>query len=60
MSRSIIRETAPAAITRDIYLGADGKPDADKSATPRSASGVQHGGGIGAGAGEVWLQTEFH
>jgi gamma-glutamyltranspeptidase / glutathione hydrolase len=25
------RETAPAAITRDIYLGPDGKPDTDKS-----------------------------
>src|SRR6201991_3909199 len=25
------RETAPAAITQDVFLGADGKPDADKS-----------------------------
>ena len=25
------RETAPAAITRDIFLGPDGKPDPDKS-----------------------------
>jgi len=25
------RETAPSAATRDMYLGADGKPDADKS-----------------------------
>src|SRR2546429_2814324 len=25
------RETAPAAITRDIFLGPDGKPDTDKS-----------------------------
>jgi gamma-glutamyltranspeptidase / glutathione hydrolase len=34
------RETAPAAITRDIYLGADGKPDADKSRNSALGIGV--------------------
>ena len=32
------RETAPAAATRDMYLGADGKPDTENRAIPRSAS----------------------
>ena len=34
------RETAPAAITRDIYLGPDGKPDADKSRNSALGIGV--------------------
>src|SRR5438128_3012978 len=34
------RETAPAAITRDIFLGADGKPDADKSRNSALGIGV--------------------
>src|SRR5437899_12387667 len=33
------RETAPAAATRDMYLGADGKPDTDKSRN--SALGIR-------------------
>ena len=34
------RETAPAATTRDIFLGADGKPDADKSRNSALGIGV--------------------
>ncbi len=34
------RETAPSAITRDIFLGADGKPDADKSRNSALGIGV--------------------
>jgi gamma-glutamyltranspeptidase / glutathione hydrolase len=34
------RETAPAAITRDIFLNADGKPDADKSRNSALGIGV--------------------
>ncbi|WFU17020.1 gamma-glutamyltransferase [Bradyrhizobium sp. CB3481] len=34
------RETAPAAITTDIFLGADGKPDADKSRNSALGIGV--------------------
>ena len=34
------RETAPAAITRDIFLGADGKPDRTKSLDSALAIGV--------------------
>ncbi|MBX9646102.1 MAG: gamma-glutamyltransferase, partial [Xanthobacteraceae bacterium] len=34
------RETAPAATTRDIYLGADGKPDTDKSRNSAFGIGV--------------------
>jgi len=34
------RETAPNAITRDIFLGADGKPDADKSRNSALGIGV--------------------
>src|SRR3954470_15697050 len=34
------RETAPAAMTRDIYLGQDGKPDADKSRNSALGIGV--------------------
>ncbi|MEO8319889.1 MAG: gamma-glutamyltransferase [Bradyrhizobium sp.] len=34
------RETAPAAITRDIYLGPDGKPDTDKSRNSAFGIGV--------------------
>lgn len=34
------RETAPAATTPTIYLGADGKPDADKSRNSALAIGV--------------------
>jgi gamma-glutamyltranspeptidase / glutathione hydrolase len=34
------RETAPAAITRDIFLGADGKPDRAKSLDSALAIGV--------------------
>jgi gamma-glutamyltranspeptidase / glutathione hydrolase len=34
------RETAPAAITRDIFLGADGKPDGDKSRNSALGIGV--------------------
>jgi gamma-glutamyltranspeptidase / glutathione hydrolase len=34
------RETAPQAITRDIFLGADGKPDADKSRNSALGIGV--------------------
>ena len=34
------RETAPAAITRDIFLGPDGKPDADKSRNSALGIGV--------------------
>src|SRR6266404_6491034 len=34
------RETAPAAITRDIFLGADGKPDTDKSRNSALGIGV--------------------
>jgi gamma-glutamyltranspeptidase/glutathione hydrolase len=34
------RETAPAAATRDMYLGADGKPDADKSRNSALGIGV--------------------
>ena len=34
------RETAPAAITRDIYLGPDGKPDTDKSRNSALGIGV--------------------
>jgi gamma-glutamyltranspeptidase/glutathione hydrolase len=34
------RETAPSAATRDMYLGADGKPDADKSRNSALGIGV--------------------
>jgi gamma-glutamyltranspeptidase/glutathione hydrolase len=34
------RETAPGAITQDIFLGADGKPDADKSRNSALGIGV--------------------
>lgn len=34
------RETAPAAATRDMFLGADGKPDADKSRNSALGIGV--------------------
>ena len=34
------RETGPAGITRDIFLGADGKPDADKSRNSALGIGV--------------------
>ncbi len=34
------RETAPAAITRDIYLGPEGKPDPDKSRNSALGIGV--------------------
>ena len=34
------RETAPAAATRDMYLGADGKPDSDKSRNSALGIGV--------------------
>ncbi|MEH2564766.1 gamma-glutamyltransferase [Bradyrhizobium sp. AZCC 2289] len=34
------RETAPAATTSDIFLGADGKPDADKSRNSALGIGV--------------------
>ncbi|QPF84992.1 gamma-glutamyltransferase [Bradyrhizobium genosp. L] len=34
------RETAPQAATRDMYLGADGKPDPDKSRNSALAIGV--------------------
>lgn len=34
------RETAPQAATRDIFLGADGKPDPDKSRNSALAIGV--------------------
>ncbi len=34
------RETAPAATTRDIFLGADGKPDGEKSRNSALAIGV--------------------
>ena len=34
------RETAPAAMTRDIFLGADGKPDNDKSRNSALGIGV--------------------
>ncbi|MBR1196215.1 gamma-glutamyltransferase [Bradyrhizobium sp. AUGA SZCCT0240] len=34
------RETAPAAATRDMYLGADGKPDTDKSRNSALGIGV--------------------
>src|SRR6266481_3669785 len=34
------RETAPAAATRDMYLGADGKPDTDKSRNSALSIGV--------------------
>ena len=34
------RETAPQAATRDMYLGADGKPDADKSRNSALGIGV--------------------
>jgi gamma-glutamyltranspeptidase / glutathione hydrolase len=34
------RETAPAAITRDIFLGPDGKPDSDKSRNSALGIGV--------------------
>ena len=50
------RETAPAATTRDIFLGADGKPDTAKSRN--SALGIGVPGtvaGLGAGAGEIRL-----
>ena len=50
------RETAPAATTRDIFLGADGKPDTAKSRN--SALGIGVPGtvaGPGAGAGEIRL-----
>src|SRR4051794_24657887 len=34
------RETGPAAITRDIFLGPDGKPDSDKSRNSAFGMGV--------------------
>src|ERR1700751_1280776 len=34
------RETAPAAMTHDMFLGADGKPDADKSRNSALGIGV--------------------
>ena len=34
------RETAPAATTRDMFLGADGKPDSDKSRNSALGIGV--------------------
>ena len=34
------RETAPGAITKDIFLGADGKPDSDKSRNSALGIGV--------------------
>lgn len=34
------RETAPAAITQEVFLGADGKPDADKSRNSALGIGV--------------------
>jgi len=34
------RETAPGAITKDVFLGADGKPDADKSRNSALGIGV--------------------
>ena len=51
------RETAPSAATRDMYLGADGKPDTDKSRN--SALGIGVPGtvaGTGAGAGKIRLR----
>ena len=34
------RETAPAAMTQDVFLGSDGKPDADKSRNSALGIGV--------------------
>src|SRR6186997_813807 len=34
------RETAPGAITQDVFLGADGKPDSDKSRNSALGIGV--------------------
>src|SRR5258705_6651611 len=34
------RETAPGAITKDVFLGADGKPDTDKSRNSALGIGV--------------------
>jgi gamma-glutamyltranspeptidase/glutathione hydrolase len=34
------RETAPSAITQDVFLGADGKPDSDKSRNSALGIGV--------------------
>ena len=34
------RETAPSAMTRDVFLGADGKPDVDKSRNSAFGIGV--------------------
>ena len=39
-SRSIIAKTAPQATTRDIFLGADGKPDNAKSRDSALSIGV--------------------
>src|SRR3989440_6162539 len=38
------RETAPLAATRDMYLGADGKPDNDKSRNSALGIGVPRTG----------------
>ena len=50
------RETAPAATTRDIFLGPDGKPDIDEVARFRARHRrARHGRRAGAGAGEIRL-----
>ena len=51
------RETAPAATTRDMFLGADGKPDTRQVAQFRARHRrARHGRGIGAGAGKIRLR----
>src|SRR4051812_23703683 len=45
------RETGPAAITRDIFLGPDGKPDSDKSRNSALGIGVP---GTVAGLALAW------
>ena len=50
------RETAPAATTRDIFLGPDGKPDTDKVARFRARHRrARHRRRTGAGAREIRL-----
>jgi len=46
------RETAPAAATRDMFLGTDGKPDNDKSRNSALGIGVRTVAGLALGTGK--------
>ena len=54
------RETAPAAATRDMFLGADGKPDPAKSRSSVLGTGVPGTvAGLALGAREIRLRQVF-